>query len=144
MSVHDYRVGVLVIKVPNWPFLLFCGIKASRRTTRPSCEVLTSSLVSKAAFLLLLFSSVAKVYWGFPDGSVVKNPPANAGDMGSIHGSGKSPGGENCNPLLYVVAQNRAQLKQLSSSSSQYFCLENAMDRGAWWSTVHGVTKSRS
>ena len=57
---------------------------------------------------------------------VVKNPPANAGDLrdeGSIPGSGRSPGGEYGNPL-------------------QYSCLENTMDRGAWWATVHGVAKS--
>ena len=48
---------------------------------------------------------------GFPGGSVVKNPPANAGDMGSIPGSGISPGGGNGNPL-------------------QYSCLGNPMDRG--------------
>ena len=58
----------------------------------------------------------------------VKNPPANAGDVrdvGSIPGSGRSPGEGNGNPL-------------------QYSCLENAMDGGAWWATVHGVTKSRT
>ena len=58
-------------------------------------------------------------------GTVVKNPAANAGDIGvvgSISGSGRSPGGGNGNPL-------------------QYFCLENSMDRGGWQSTVHGVTK---
>ena len=60
---------------------------------------------------------------GFPGGSVV--PPANAGDVGSIPGSGGSPGEGNSNPL-------------------QYSCLENHMDRGAWWATVHGVTKSRT
>ena len=52
--------------------------------------------------------------------------PANAGDVGdvgSIPGSGRSPGEGNGNPL-------------------QYSCLENSMDRGAWWATVHGVTKS--
>ena len=59
---------------------------------------------------------------GFPGGSVVKNPPANAGDSGSIPGSGRSPGEENGNPL-------------------QCSCLGNAMDRGAWWATVHGVTR---
>ena len=53
---------------------------------------------------------------------MVKNPPANAGDPGSIHGSERSPGGRNGNPL-------------------QYSCLENSMDRGAWWATVHGVAK---
>ena len=62
--------------------------------------------------------------WGFPGGSVVKDPPANAGDTGSIPGSGRFPGGGNGNPL-------------------QYFCLRNPMGRGAWWATVHGVAKSR-
>ena len=62
--------------------------------------------------------------WGFPGGSVVKNPPANAGDVGSNPRSGRSPGGGNGNWL-------------------QYSCLENAMDRGAWRATVHGVAKSQ-
>ena len=63
---------------------------------------------------------------GFPGGSVVKNPPANAGDVGdvgSIPGSGRSPGEGNDNPL-------------------QYSCLENLMDGAAWWATVHEVAKS--
>ena len=58
---------------------------------------------------------------------VVKNPPANAGDIrdrSSIPGSGRSPVGEKGNPL-------------------QYSCLENPMDRGAWQTTVHRVAKSR-
>ena len=59
---------------------------------------------------------------GFPDGSVVKNPPANAGDAGSIPGSGRFPGEGKGNPL-------------------QYACLGNPMDRGAWQATVHGVSK---
>ena len=57
---------------------------------------------------------------------MVKNPPANAGDtreVGSIPGSGRSPGIGNGNPL-------------------QYSCLENSMDRGAWWAMVHGVIQS--
>ena len=54
---------------------------------------------------------------------MVKNPPANAGDVGSILGSGRSPREGNGNPL-------------------QYSCLGNPMDRGACWPTVHGVTKS--
>ena len=49
----------------------------------------------------------------------------NAGDLGSIPGSGRSPGEGNGNLL-------------------QYSCLENPMDRGAWWATVHGVAKSRT
>ena len=62
----------------------------------------------------------------FPGGTVAKNPPANAGDpgnLGSTPGSGRSPGGGNDNPL-------------------QYSCLENLLDRGAWWATVYGVAKS--
>ena len=62
--------------------------------------------------------------WGFPGGSVVKSPPANAGDARSIPGSGRCPEGGNGNPL-------------------QYSCLENPMDRETWWAIVHGVTKSR-
>ena len=53
----------------------------------------------------------------------MKNLPTNAGGGGSIPGLGRSPGERNGNPL-------------------QYSCLGNPMDRGAWWSTVHGVTKS--
>ena len=62
------------------------------------------------------------MYKGFPGGSVVKNPPASAGDVGLIPGSEKSSGGGNDNPL-------------------QYSCLGNPMDRGSWWATIHGVTK---
>ena len=61
-----------------------------------------------------------------PGGTVVKNPPANAGDArktGSIPGLGRSSEVQNGNLL-------------------QYSCLENSMDRGAWWATVYGVTKS--
>ena len=54
---------------------------------------------------------------------MVKNPPANEGDVGLIPGSARSPGEGNGNPL-------------------QYFCLGNPIDRGAWWATVHGVAKS--
>ena len=60
---------------------------------------------------------------GFPGGSVVKNLPVNAGDRGLIPGLGRSFGIGNGNPL-------------------QYSCLGNLMDRGAWWATVHGVTKN--
>ena len=62
---------------------------------------------------------------GFPGGSVVKNPPANAGDMGLIPGSGRSPGEGNGNPL-------------------QYTCLGNPMARKALWTTLHGIAKSQT
>ena len=59
----------------------------------------------------------------FPGDSVVKNLPANVGNLGLIPGSGRSPGEGNGNPL-------------------QYSCLGNPMDTGAWWPTVHGISKS--
>ena len=59
---------------------------------------------------------------GFPGGSVVKNPPAIAGDLGSIPGLGRSPGEQNGNLF-------------------QYSCLGNPIHRGAWQATVHGVPK---
>ena len=54
---------------------------------------------------------------------MVKNPPANARDAGTIPGSGRFPGEGNVNSL-------------------QYSCLENSMDRGAWWTTFYGIAKS--
>ena len=60
---------------------------------------------------------------GFAGGTVIKNPPAKAGDTGSIPGSGSYPGGVHGNSL-------------------QCSCLENTMDRGAWRAAVHRVTKS--
>ena len=62
---------------------------------------------------------------GFPGSSDGKASAYNAGDPGSIPGSGRSPGEGNGNPL-------------------QYSCLENPTDQRAWWATVHGVTKTRT
>ena len=62
---------------------------------------------------------------GLPGGSDSKESASNAGDLGSIPGSGRSPGEENGNAL-------------------QYSSLENPMDRGTWWATVHGVAKSQT
>ena len=56
---------------------------------------------------------------------MVKNPPANAGDTGSISGLGRSSGEGNGNPF-------------------QYSCLKISMDRGAWWATVHGAAESQA
>ena len=61
----------------------------------------------------------------FPGALVVKNPPANAGDMSLVPVSGGSPGGGNGNPL-------------------QYSCLGNLMDRGWWWATINGLTKNQT
>ena len=60
-----------------------------------------------------------------PGGSDDRESACNTGHLGSIPGLGRSPGEENDYPL-------------------QYSCLENSMDRGAWWATVHGVTKSQT
>ena len=60
-----------------------------------------------------------------PGGSDGKESTCNAGDLGLIPGLGRSPGGGHGNPF-------------------QYSCLENPMDRGAWWTTVHGVAKSQT
>ena len=60
---------------------------------------------------------------GFPGGSDSKESACNAGDLDLINGSRRSPGVENGNPFWYS-------------------CLENSMDRGVWWTKVHGVAKS--
>ena len=61
----------------------------------------------------------------FPGGSDDKQSSCNVGDLGFIHWLGRSLGEGNGNPL-------------------QYSCLENPMDRGAWWATVHGATESQT
>ena len=61
---------------------------------------------------------------GCPSGSASKESACNAGDLSLIPGSGRSPGGRHGSPL-------------------QYSCLENPMNRGAWWATVHGVAESQ-
>ena len=64
-------------------------------------------------------------YLGFPGSSAGKESACDEGDPSSIPGSGRSPGGGNGHPL-------------------QYSCLENPIDRGAWRTTVHRVTKSQT
>ena len=64
-----------------------------------------------------------RIFMGFSGGSMVKNPPTSAGDVGSVLGSGRSSAVGNGNPL-------------------QYSCLGNAMNRGVWRATVHRVTNS--
>ena len=88
-----------------------------------------TSLFSMSVILFLFHRQVHLChildYKGFPGGSEVKVSACNAGDLGSIPESGRCPGEGNGNPL-------------------QYSCLENPMDGGAWWATVHGVAKSRT
>ena len=77
--------------------------------------------------MLSIFESYKKICsakQGFPDGSDGKESACNAGDLDSIPGLGRSPGGGHGNPF-------------------QYSCQENPMDRGVWRTTVHKVTKSQ-
>ena len=80
--------------------------------------------------MLQIYVFLFKIYpssklLGFPGGSVIKNPPANAGDMGSIPGSRGYPGEENGNPL-------------------QYACLGDSADRGACQTPVCGIAKNQT
>ena len=77
----------------------------------------------KVQFSDITYDFCQSISWSFPDGSVVKNPPPNAGDASLRPGSGRSSAAGN---------------------TLQYSCLENPRDRGAWWDTVHGITKSRT
>ena len=78
-------------------------------------------------FIIIIVTAIglfiATYYNYFPGGSEFKVSARNAGDLGSIPGSGRSPGEGNGNLL-------------------QYSCLENPMDGRAWWATVHGVAES--
>ena len=95
--------------------------------THGSCDTVACHLHSppfnpNCYFIAVYFQSL---FPQGPGGSDVKASAYSAGDLGSIPGSGISPGEGNGNPL-------------------QYSCLENPMDGGIWWALVHGVTKSRT
>ena len=88
------------------------------------------SIVTSASESFLPMNIQGLFLWGLtyiylPGGSVVKNPPTNAGDTGSTSASGRGPGEGNSYP-------------------PQDCCLENSMDRGTWQATVHGVTKNQA
>ena len=93
------------------PFTQFSALMSPPQVISPISSILA----------LFLFLSTYHSLMGFPGGSVVKNPPANAGDAGLISGLGRSSGEGNGNPL-------------------QYSCLENLMDK-ALWAIVYGITK---
>ena len=127
--------------------MLICGF-CKRLANTVVCSLTREPLPDKPQPLLLISTDFGKLFVDVPQFSyskigiivvstssrasqvapVLKNLPANAGnirDMGSVLGSGRSPGGEHSNPL-------------------QYSCLEKPMDRGAWWAIVHSVTKSQT
>ena len=107
----------------RWPYAFFLSLRISL------CMILFRSIAPLIIILLLLVMTGFWVYAvSYQVALVVKNPPGNAGEVrhvGSISELGRSPGEGNGNPL-------------------QSSCLENHMDRGAWWATVHGVAKSQT
>ena len=97
---------------------IFCGV-CTKIAEFQFCFLVSETPHGDSHFGLNLFLHAK----GFPHSSVGTESACNAGDLGSIPGSGRSPGEGNGNPL-------------------QYSCLENPMDREAWWAIVHGVAKS--
>ena len=84
-------------------------------------QCLALSLPSGCPWILSFYNKLI-IWLGFPGDSMIKNLPTNAGDGGSVPGSGRSRGEGNGNPL-------------------QFSCLGNPRDRGAWQATIHGFTK---
>ena len=84
-----------------------------------------ASLMVLLLLLKFVYNNSLQGNTGLPCGSYGKESAYNAGDLGLIPLLGRTPGGGNGNPL-------------------QYSCLENSIGRGAWWATVHGVTKSQT
>ena len=76
-------------------------------------------------FCILKFLMDMFTFIGFSGSLAIKNLPAKVGDLGSMPGFGRSPGGGNSNPL-------------------QYSCLGNRMDRGVWWAADRGIAKKRN
>ena len=117
-------------KLKVWFALQFRAIKAKTLKLKscPSFYFISCFLIQISSYRNTFLKCNQWQLWDFPDGTIVKNLPASAGDvrdMGSISGLEGSPGGGRGNPL-------------------QYSCLENPTDRGAWWATVHGIAKSRT
>ena len=94
---------------------VFCDLKGAYPVV-----ALDKYLINRCMDRLLKYFELS-----FPGGSDSKASARKTGDLSSIPWSGRSPGEGNGNPL-------------------QYSCLENPMDRGAWWAAVHGVVKSRA
>ena len=122
-SIFISRMCFLVISKGQWSYdvgtLIISVLQIHRWSSRSTTRVTE------------LESGIAMIWpqphwlWGFLGDVVIKNPPSNVRDTGSIPGSGRSPTVGDGNPL-------------------QYSCLENSLDRGAWWATVRGVTKSQA
>ena len=121
------NVSVYLLREPGFGFMCFT-LSLSVFSFTGFCRHLHYSF--PPSFGLFLFSFSGFLNWkliivmGCPGGSDGRESACSAGDPGSVPGSGRSPREGNGNPLWY-------------------FCLENPMDGGAWWATVHGVAKSQ-
>ena len=121
-SQSALRPMVVIIKCHDWKYHP-CADGTQRYHLQPDLSLdCLAYVVHLKSFQGISISMSNK---GFPGGSVVKSPPANAGDTDLIPGSGRSPREGNGNPL-------------------QYSCLGNPMDRGAWRAAVHGAAKSQT
>ena len=112
-SVH----GIFQARILEWVAISFSkGSSPPRDQTQVSCTAgrLFTVWATRESQDIVSRTQICQVLWGFPGGSMVENPPANAGDTGLFPASGISPGRGNGNSL-------------------QYSCLRNFMDRGAWW-----------
>ena len=98
------------------------GIKPEKKKKRCNLDVTSPQLFFTSFLNIFLIFFLLNDIRNFPGGSVVKNLPASARDMGSVLELGRLPGEGNGNPL-------------------EYSCLGNPMDRGAWRVTIHGVTR---
>ena len=103
---------------PSWPHTLIWDFQLQ------NCEKLFLLKSPTCGTLSWQPSQINTAYLGFPGGSEVKMSACNAGDLGLIPGLGRSPGEGNGNSL-------------------QYSCLENPIDGGAWWATVHVAQRVR-
>ena len=127
VSVIQHYKSVITIYI----YILPLGLCLDHPAPQPSCPSRSSQNARLGPLCYTVTSHQLSVLhmivyiWGFPGGSEVKTSACNAGDLGSIPGLGKSPGEGNGNPL-------------------QYSCLKNPMYGGAFWATVHGVTKSQT
>ena len=116
-SLYIYTLLPTVYKYPSFSTSSLVGFQFYANNHSDRCEIIS---------LWIWFIYISMLVRGFPGGTRGKNLPANAGDIrdtSSVSGLGRSPGGRHGSPL-------------------QYSCLENPMDRGACWTTVHGVAKS--
>ena len=115
--------GYLYI-IPHCPelfLMLQCGDTIQIRNRNSA----TPLVIQWLRLCILIAKGPHSIPGGLPGDSVVKNPPVNAGDVGSIPGSERSPRRGNGKPF-------------------QYYCLGNPMDRGAWWAAVCRVIKNQA